>query len=152
VILVPVDLSDVSRAVLDRAVRLADAVDEKLTLMHVIEPMVYPRTAGLAHDMIRFKIAVHEEAEKDLRALAAQADPASRRIATVETLEGSPADAIIGYAKAHPATFIVMGTHGRTGLNRLFTGSVAERVVRLAPSDVLVVRTGPSAADVRVAA
>ena len=54
--------------------------------------------------------------------------------------EGVAADAIARAARAKRAKLIVMGTHGRTGLRRLFMGSVAERVVGTAPCPVLTVR------------
>lgn len=56
---------------------------------------------------------------------------------------GKPADEILAAAEAHQADTIVMGTHGRTGLDRLLLGSVAESVVRLAPCTVVVVKPGP---------
>jgi nucleotide-binding universal stress UspA family protein len=55
-------------------------------------------------------------------------------------LEGTAADAIVRTARAKRANVIVMGTHGRSGLARLFMGSVAERVVGTAPCPVLTVR------------
>jgi hypothetical protein len=55
-------------------------------------------------------------------------------------LEGSPAEEIIRYATDQGIDLIVMGTHGRTGLERLLMGSVAEQVVRGAPCSVLVVK------------
>ncbi len=55
-------------------------------------------------------------------------------------LEGDPASQIVRYAADASMDLIVMGTHGRTGLERLLMGSVAERVMRDAPCSVLVVK------------
>jgi len=55
-------------------------------------------------------------------------------------LEGDPAEEIIHYAVAADIDLIVMGTHGRTGLDRLLMGSVAEKVLRGAPCSVLVAK------------
>jgi nucleotide-binding universal stress UspA family protein len=55
-------------------------------------------------------------------------------------LEGDPATEIIRYATASNIDLIVMGTHGRTGLERLLLGSVAEQVLRGAPCSVLVAK------------
>jgi nucleotide-binding universal stress UspA family protein len=52
----------------------------------------------------------------------------------------------VDYAKEWSADLIVIGTHGRTGLSHMLTGSVAERVVRLAPCPVLVTRRPKEAA------
>ena len=63
-----------------------------------------------------------------------------------EVAEGDPVDTIIRRAETWPADLIVMGTHGRTGLERLLLGSVAEKVLRRAPCPVL---TMPRARPVR---
>jgi nucleotide-binding universal stress UspA family protein len=55
-------------------------------------------------------------------------------------MTGRPADAIIETAKEQNADLIVVGSHGRTGLNKLLMGSVAERVIVLASCAVLVVK------------
>jgi universal stress protein A len=55
---------------------------------------------------------------------------------------GEPAEAILRMARAHKPDLIVMGTHGRSGLGRLFMGSVAEQVLRDAPCPVVTVK-GP---------
>jgi len=55
-------------------------------------------------------------------------------------LEGDPATAIVRYARDAAMDLVVMGTHGRTGLDRLLLGSVAEKVLRDAPCSVLVVK------------
>jgi nucleotide-binding universal stress UspA family protein len=55
-------------------------------------------------------------------------------------VEGNPAAEILSAAREGNCDLIVMGTHGRTGLNRLLMGSVAEEVVRKAPCPVLTVR------------
>jgi universal stress protein A len=65
-------------------------------------------------------------------------------------LMGDPTEAIVRLAKTECADFIVMGTHGRTGLSRIFLGSVAEAVVRRAPCPVLIARH-PAPLEVLVA-
>jgi nucleotide-binding universal stress UspA family protein len=64
----------------------------------------------------------------------------------VMVLHGSPFEGIVSTARDQGVDLIVMGSHGRTGLPHLLLGSVAERVVRLAPCPVLVTRTTPPAA------
>ncbi|MEN9581869.1 MAG: hypothetical protein RJA70_4878 [Pseudomonadota bacterium] len=66
-------------------------------------------------------------------------DIAMERVA-VYVATGYPAERIIALARQADADVIVMGTHGRTGLNRLLVGSVAEEVVRRAPCGVFVIR------------
>jgi nucleotide-binding universal stress UspA family protein len=57
-----------------------------------------------------------------------------------ETVEGNPYEEILEYASKRGIDMIIMGTHGRTGLDRVVMGSVAERVVRRSPVPVLTVR------------
>ena len=57
---------------------------------------------------------------------------------------GQPFQRIVETAVAEDAGLIVMGTHGRTGLERIAVGSVAERVIRLAPCPVLTVKAAAS--------
>jgi len=65
-----------------------------------------------------------------------------------DTVEGTPSSEIVAYASRHPVDLVVMGTHGRGGIDRLLLGSVAERVVRKAPVPVTTVRvTGPDTED-----
>jgi universal stress protein A len=62
-------------------------------------------------------------------------------------VHGIPFDEIVQAAKTKSIDLIIMGTHGRTGLSHLFLGSVAEKVIRLAPCPVLVTRlTSPPSA------
>ncbi len=65
----------------------------------------------------------------------------------VEVTSGPPADAIVRVAVERQADLIVMGTHGRTGLQHVLLGSVAEKVVRMAPCPVLTVRHRPDAPE-----
>lgn len=72
-------------------------------------------------------------------------------------LEGDPASEIVSYGRDAGMDLIVMGTHGRTGLERLLMGSVAEKVMRDASCSVLVVKlprgiSVPDRADVEIAA
>jgi len=57
-----------------------------------------------------------------------------------EIVEGNPHEEILNYVTEHGIDMIIMGTHGRTGLDRVVMGSVAERVVRRSPVPVLTVR------------
>ncbi len=58
--------------------------------------------------------------------------------ADVLTVRGAPSHKIVEAARDKQVDLVVMGTHGRTGLQHLLIGSVAERVVRLAPCPVMV--------------
>jgi len=63
---------------------------------------------------------------------------------TTAVERGIPHETVLEYAVANDVDLVVMGTHCRTGLDRVLLGSVAERVVRRSPVPVLVVRAGGS--------
>ena len=95
--------------------------------------------AGLQLNLVK-------NAEERLRGFIADAVAPVRLMSEVRT--GPAAATIVETAREHHADLIVMGTKGRTGLAHLLMGSVAERVVRLAPCPVLTMRT--DAAEVTV--
>lgn len=140
-ILVAIDFSDDSRLALRRALEIADRFDAKVTLVHAIDLTGLRGAAPeLYVDIPSLAARIRDSAEAGLREIAAAEDPEGRRIVAAEVYEGRPANAIVEAAREKKASLIVTGTHGRTGLSRMVLGSVAERVVRHAPCDVLVVR------------
>jgi universal stress protein A len=146
-IVVPVDFSDCSRAALDRAIEIGRALDAEITLVHVVDVSgLFLGGVESYIDASAIARRICDDAQKELKNLAVAADPDEKIVKRVEVYEGRPVQAIIDCARDEKADLIVIGTHGRTGIPRLFLGSVAERVVRLAPCDVLAVHGGkPSA-------
>lgn len=145
-ILVPLDGSFLSEEALKPALNIAYTNAAEITLFRVL-PMEISRQDeefafylraehGLeytAHDVLLMNI------ESYLRDLSEQENSAEFTIKTASRI-GVPSEEILRYAAESEADLIVMSTHGRTGLNRLFFGSVAETILRGAPCAVLVVR------------
>lgn len=129
-ILVPVDFSEHSRAALRRACAVAQMLGDDVALLHVMDTGRAPEAASEAR---------LEETRLQLRALAAEADPAGASIKIVEVLEGRPGQVVLRVAESVSPRLIVMGKRG-DGPSSVGCGSVAERVVRGASCDVLVVR------------
>lgn len=137
----PSDFSPASRRAFSQAVTTAKEQRAELLLVHVlanviplvgdayVSPQVYD-------DMLRTS---RSDAQRQLDRLVARAKKAGARARGV-LREGVAWEQLVHTARAHKADMIVMGTHGRTGLSRLFLGSVAERVVGNAPCPVLTVR------------
>jgi universal stress protein A len=136
-ILVPVDFDSNSRSALDLARQMATAGDATLHLMHVIGILLSP---GEAASVI---VAREDDVKAELEKIAREQLSGARHQVYIRT--GDTARAIVDTARDLRADLIVMPTHGRRGLPRLFLGSVAERVVREAPCPVLTVR--PLAAE-----
>lgn len=141
IILHPTDFSESSLYAFRLACSLAGNGKARLVVLYVPQP---PPFVG-ASELARALEATHgyrEELERRLRQLVPPDDSLP-----VEHLlgEGEPAEEIVRLARELPCDLIVMGTHGRTGLDRLLLGSVAEQVVRHAPCPVLTVKP-PAAA------
>ena len=138
-ILVPVDFSDYSKSTVEYAVLLAGRFHASIDLVHVIEPFAYDVTdTAQVVDHYGALIRIADRLMINAR------ERITRRGIKVRSLvlRGSPAPEIVNEARRRRADLIIMGTHGRTGLEHLMLGSVAERVVRLAPCPVLTVRSG----------
>jgi len=140
-ILVALDGSDCSHQALDVAVTLAKQQGARCTVCTVVDIVRAASSMTFAPgDTVNQWIAtLHEDArEIEIQAIQKHADPGL----SIESIvvEGYPSQAIIDAAKKKGADLIVMGSHGRSGLKRLWLGSVAESVVREASVPVLIVR------------
>jgi len=137
--LVPIDLSEYANQALDYAVNLAGKLDARLMLVHVIQsiPLVG----------VDMGVTLPYTYVQDLEAEIMQSMESALTRVTAAGLEGEivvvhgiPFHEIIETAKTRQVDLIIMGTHGRTSLQYVLLGSVAEKVVRLAPCPVLVAR------------
>ena len=141
-ILVATDFSTASRPAFRTALDLAREQRGRLTIVHVL-PSVAPMgvegyvSARMYEEM---EASAREWAEKRLDRLVAEAQSV-RVAARPLLLEGSTHEAIARAARSERADVVVIGTHGRTGLERVFVGSVAARVIGTAPCPVLTVRS-----------
>ena len=129
-ILYPTDFSSYSNQAYFHAVALAEKHNASLSILYVYTPS---GGEGPTREDGADRGYWHNQLE--------QIRPVDPRIAVRHIfLEGDPATEIVRYAAEAGMDLIVMGTHGRTGLERLLMGSVAERVLREAPCSVLVVK------------
>jgi universal stress protein A len=140
-ILHPTDFSSASRAAFNHALALARDERAELLIVHVLSTVMPMAGEGYVSPKVfdDLQRSMRAQAQKQLDGLLAKAKAAKVRARGL-LYEGVAADAIVRSARARHARLIVMGTHGRTGLTRLFMGSVAERVVGTAPCPVLTVR------------
>ncbi len=131
-ILYATDFSSHSNQAYFHAVALAERHGTSLTILHVCQA----RTVIMGEGMVPAVGAESQDVDYWRRQLE-QIRPVNDGIEVRHVLlEGSPAEEIIRYATEQAVDLIVMGTHGRTGLERLLMGSVAEQVVRGAPCSV----------------
>lgn len=138
-ILCPIDFSAYSRRAMHTAVSLATQYSAPLVLVNVWDmPIAIGGQMGM--DLNSIEMA-RVEAEATLAAWKREAHETGAKIVETMFVTGSAWNEIVTAAeKDKVVDLIVLGTHGRTGLKRLFLGSVAEKVIRHAPCSVLVVR------------
>ncbi len=141
-ILVPIDGSDCSLHALDVAAAFAREQKARLSVCTVVDPA---KAAAMAFGEASMAAACLDALDDEGKALVE--DAAARVRATwaadVTVLDGAPVDTIVEFARANGTDLIIIGSHGRSGLSRLFLGSVAEGVIRNSIAPVLVVRHIP---------
>jgi len=132
-ILIATDFGPASDAALTYGRALAKAFGARLHLLHVAENNFLRPTIADPH-------ALNEAVHRRLDNCLVPEDRSELRARAVLKVSDSPAEEIADYARDASIELIVVGTHGRTGVSHLLVGSVAERVVRIAPCPVLTVR------------
>jgi nucleotide-binding universal stress UspA family protein len=134
-ILLPTDGSDASDRAVEQAIGLARETGATLLVLFVVEDIPY--SPELMDDEVESHL--RDVGQAALEEIGARADEAGVGIETV-LRQGAPHTSILEYADEADVDLIVMGTHGRSGLDRYLLGSVTERVVRTADAPVLTVR------------
>ncbi len=132
-ILVPTDFSDASRQALHRAADFAQACSARLTVIYA--DRFTPPDETDRENVEQSKAAATARLQDEVRKEVPPDVPVDSFV-VVDT----PVSAILGVAKERNVDWIVMGTHGRSGVSRLLLGSVTEQVLRQADRPVLTVR------------
>lgn len=139
-ILVPTDFSPPSQRALIHALRLGREAGAEIYVLHVAEDLHTPRGCS-AHEYLEMRDhsrrRVKDEMTEFLKALPGGDLGATLHLIAVE---GVPSSEIVREAVEHNVDLIVISTHGHTGFQRFLLGSTADKVVRLAPCPVLVIR------------
>lgn len=140
-ILVPVDGSTTSDRALQEALKLAKQQGAQLRLIYVVEDILFPDNEAY-FDYAALQEVVKRNGENMLEHAKTAAQQAGIEAETMllEMAGERIASVIVAEAQRWPADLIVIGTHGRSGFNRLLFGSVAEGVVRTAQTPVLLIR------------
>ncbi|MEX0776013.1 MAG: universal stress protein [Phycisphaeraceae bacterium] len=147
-LLVCVDFSDVTQAVLAEARKLAGALRAKVTLLHVAPPQ--QNLLGLEPDLIGLEpvpqvptpliAPVRQDTHRGLESLAQQFDGAAMQCQAI-LVEGSVVQSIDEHARQMAVDMIIVGSHGHGALYHALVGSVTEGLLRQARQPVLVVRS-----------
>ncbi|MCO5106749.1 MAG: universal stress protein [Burkholderiaceae bacterium] len=142
-ILVPIDGSPTSERALAEAAGLARLCSATLRLLHVMDPLMHITGYERPEVFVREIEPALRKAAQDLLAKARDTVADERvkaETALVDSVGQRVSDVILDQAAAWPADLIVIGTHGRRGVDRVLMGSDAEQVARRSPVPVLLVR------------
>ncbi|ETW96775.1 MAG: hypothetical protein ETSY1_25270 [Candidatus Entotheonella factor] len=143
-ILVPVDFSPDAEQALDDAIALGQVFQARLSLLHVVSLPGFTEVNLSAYSQ-KLENSARQQMETYQQRVTHAGLPSETQV-----IHGDPYRSIVQAATDQPVDLIIMGTHGRTGIPHLLIGSVAERVVRLAPCPVLVTRCPKDQAPLQV--
>ncbi len=133
-VIVPWDFSELSKSAMESALELVDSPD-KIEVVHVT-----PYPAATEYGMMWGTLTEDNIIENLTNGFHKESEEAGFPKLKFTAIFGDPGSQIANIARERKAGLIVISSHGHTGISRLLLGSVAERVVRLAPCPVLVLR------------
>ena len=134
-IIVPIDFLEHTDQLIEYAGYIAKKFDARLHIIHIVEPpstyagYEYPSLGSFSEEMIKLAQTMMQEL----------IDRKQSKLAGCErkVIKGDIIDSIIQYTEDVKGDLIIIGTHGRTGLSKMWLGSVAERVIKRAPCPAL---------------
>jgi nucleotide-binding universal stress UspA family protein len=140
-VLVPSDMSAASESALKYARYLRERFGSEIRVLHAHNFEMPPyfssgQLADLKRELKKLEKAAREYVRK-------QSEPILGFSPEIEVVESTPAEAIIRASHTHDIDMIIMGMHGYRGMQRLWMGSVTERVIRQSSLPVLAVRSAP---------
>lgn len=139
-ILFPTDFSEGSMGALDYAISLTKEYNARLYLLHVVHEIALASGWHVPHIQIDALYRdIEEAANKEIRRWCSEELRGLKDVERV-ILRGIPDEEILKVAREKKIDLIIIGTYGRTGIDRFLFGSTAEKVVRRAPCPVLSVR------------
>jgi nucleotide-binding universal stress UspA family protein len=139
-VLVPTDGSDAAEAAVNHAVAVAEACGAAVRVLSVVDTRALAAQSELAPSDVMLE-SLEERSEHAVNEVAERCEAAGLSVETA-IARGAPSRAVCEDAAENNADLVVMGTRGRSGLDRVLLGSVTERTVRHAPVPVMAVRGG----------
>jgi nucleotide-binding universal stress UspA family protein len=138
-ILFPVDLSDTSPNIAQWVIMMAERFDTEIHLLFVARELgQYASFSAVPGAIEQFEAKLVKGAEAKIEEFAEAYFKGHPNVRTRVAL-GNPAQKILNYISDEEIDLVIMGTHGRTGIDRIFFGSVADRVVKMSPVPVLTI-------------
>jgi len=140
-ILVATDFSEPSTVAMAYGRNFARSHGATLHVLHVVEDVTMRYGPEIAFAITDLQKDFEKASRRDLDELITADDRRALKVVPVAETHPNVANGVADYAKANAIDLIIVGTHGRGAVKRFLMGSVAERVVRIAPCPVLAVRT-----------
>jgi nucleotide-binding universal stress UspA family protein len=142
-ILFPIDLTESSEKLVPHVTTMMTQFNAQLHVLYVVRVFQYFTNIYVPNpsiDLFETELVegAHKKMEEFMRTHFSQYNDAHS-----EVILGDPSDAIINYNREHDIDMVIMGTHGRKGLDRVIFGSVAERVIKWARIPVLIINPSP---------
>ena len=138
-ILFALELSDLSKEIVPWVTTMHQKLEAEVHVLHVIPGLEY--FYAISPEDAPDKDALVRAGEEKVKAFFA--DDVKGLRPKIKVLIGDPADEIIDYINAEDISLVIIGTHGRRGIDRAIFGSVADRVLRFSPVPVMVVNPFP---------
>jgi len=148
-IMVPLDGSQIAECVIPHIEAIARKSSSKVELVTVIEPLEIPTRGQIAisdDEIKKIDSEGKKEANKYLSQVSERLIKSGIKTDTV-ILSGKAADRLTRYAVNNDIDLIIMATHGRSGISKLFWGSVAEKILRATEIPVLLIKTATCEID-----
>lgn len=151
-ILCPTDFSEPSYEALRAAGELASQFESELCIVHVVPPVpIIPMSAEpTAFNVSMYEQELETSSKKSLEEVVSQLESKYLKVRLI-AVRGNAAEEIVRVADEEEVDLIVIATRGRTGLDRMIFGSVAEKVLRLASRPVLILTSRPTREESREA-
>jgi len=139
-ILCPVDFSDASARALNNATKIARTFSSELFIINVFEPMQENFSNRLRIDYDKENERLEQENKQQFESFLRTFNLAGIKH-TIESIKGKPSDAIVEYARTKKTDLLFIGATGKSALQRLFLGSVTEKVVRELPCSIVTMKS-----------
>lgn len=139
-ILIATDGSDIAENAADFGIKLAKNLNSEVYCIYVVDTTAF---SSIDSEMIwkNIKSILEEDGKRALKSIEEKVKDLNLKFHAILRY-GNPSEEIVKFAKENNIDLIVMGTSGRSGLDRFLIGSVAEKVIRTAPCPVMVIRKG----------
>ncbi|MBW2092677.1 MAG: universal stress protein [Deltaproteobacteria bacterium] len=145
-ILFPIDFSEVQEDMIDYVLTTAEKFESEIYILYVVRDLTYFTELDVPHPSIySFNQDIQKGAEKKMKAFCDEHFQGKKY--SYHILVGDPATEVVNFIEENGIELVIMGTHGRQGLNRIVFGSMAEKIARNSPVPILIIKPSREPSD-----